>query len=125
MSLLVSPYVRDPVSGEISWLECAYPDKVNDLAGFEVYRKILWGSQAMSALDFELLPTLVEYDILAEGKWLDELEKEARMLAEKAAAVAAGTIHDESRVRFYARNILFAVEAARAAKGGIGGVSIA
>ena len=57
------------------------PDSPSEeLAGFESYRKKLYGSQAAVSLGLRLLPSLATQDLYAEGPQLERLRGEAELV---------------------------------------------
>ncbi|QEH35592.1 hypothetical protein OJF2_41450 [Aquisphaera giovannonii] len=106
MSLLVNAYVRDP-RGEMSFIE---PDEpAQELAGFEPYRRSLYGGRAAASLGLRLLPGLVEGDVYAEGEDLARLrfEAEKALLNIDLFEAESGAPAEQLRPRF--QNILMAV----------------
>ena len=62
---------------------------------------------------------------MAEGAWLDCLEKEAEFLRANRVAVAAAISYSEEFLEFRLLNLLEAVRCARLVEEGRGGVCIA
>lgn len=96
------------------------PDQPSqDLAGFESYRRQLYGSRAARALGLTLLPTLEGGDIYAEGEDVNRLRAEAELaLANVELFVAeAGASAESLRPRF--ANIIAAAHRAAAVGGGV------
>jgi len=148
MSLTVSAYKRDPMTGDIADLLVAPTSPRNDLAGFETWRQQVYGSSIAQTLGLTLLASLARNeDVYADGADLDRLKSETDALLENVRAIAPGG-HDrrgdpltsafvlragvqlpdaedlESTIRFRLENILEAVRLAKNVTDGGGGVYI-
>ena len=105
MTLMVRPYMRDPVTGEEVSLGGRMAPPRNELGGFECWRTEVYGSAVAKALGLRLLPSLTSTDIYAEGEDLDRLRQEAEMLR-----AHAHQIHDDpSSIYFRLDNLLEAI----------------
>jgi hypothetical protein len=116
MSLLVNVYKRLPGGG----IELVEPEHHHqELAGFESYRRRLYGSSAARSLGLQLLPTLEHCDIYAEGADVDRLRAEAELALTNIELFEAetGTTGENLRPRF--ENIIDAARKAVAISGGV------
>lgn len=86
MSLSVSPYKRDPLTGEMEGLT-----EQSLSVGFERWRWHLWGSEVVRSFSCVLLSSLEQGDIYAEGADLDKLEAEASLLLQHVELIVART----------------------------------
>ncbi len=116
MSLSVHAYFRT-VDGEMSFIEP--PDPSQDLAGFESYRKTLYGSRAAVSLGLKILPKLANGDICVEGEELEQLRSDVELAFFNVAlfVTEAGARTEDLRPRF--ENILNAIRRAQEAGGGV------
>jgi hypothetical protein len=103
MSLSISVHLIDEVSRGIG-TEIPLPPG-GDLAGFEVWRKALYGSDDAVGLGLTLLPTLRHADILATGEDINKLKKEAKCVMDHAALFASRIGVEERVIRVRAENI--------------------
>jgi hypothetical protein len=116
MTLMVYPFRRGS-DGELIRLEVSREH--NDLAGFEVCRTTLWGSEAARALGLTLLPSLADTDVYAEEEDLNRLEIELATLRNALALVVERTGYREDFIRQRVDNIAEAVAVAREQNGGV------
>ena len=100
------------------WRE-ANPNPGEDMAGPELYRKEVWGSETVCSLGCTLLPTLKERDIYATGGQIEQLEREVGMLRDNIALVSERTAQDVERLEHYLQNMTEAIGRARAISGGV------
>jgi hypothetical protein len=103
MSLSISVHLIDEASGGIG-NEIPLP-LGGDLAGFEVWRMHLYGSDDAVRLGLTLLPTLCREDIQVTGEDIEKLKREAQCIADHAALFASRIGVEESAIRFRAENI--------------------
>lgn len=86
MSLSVQAYRRSPVTNERVYLAPTLP--CNDVAGFEVYRRTVYGCMTARQLGLTLLPSLGDgADIYAEGEDLARLQREVDLLLANVPAL--------------------------------------
>jgi hypothetical protein len=116
MSLSVHAYVRN-AQGKMSFIEPDDPSE--ELAGFEVYRRTLYGSRAAILLGLRLLPRLAEGDIYAVGDDLVILRADAEMALTNLRMFEAESGATAERLRPRFENILRAIDRAERAGGGV------
>jgi hypothetical protein len=110
MSLSISVHLVNEVSGGIG-TEIPLPSG-EDLAGFEVWRREVYGSNAAMRLGLTLLPTLREDDIRVTGGDITKLKKEAECLIDHAEMLGSSTGVEATAIRFRAENIVHACDLA-------------
>lgn len=110
MSLSISVHLVDEASGGIG-TEIPLPPG-GDLAGFEVWRREVYGSDDALRLGLILLPILREDDIRASGDDLKRLKWEAECVADHAQMLAASIGLEEGAIRLRAENIARACDLA-------------
>lgn len=149
MSLSVQAYRRNPVTNERVYLAPTPP--CNDVAGFEVYRRTVYGCLTARQLGLTLLPLLGDgVDIYAEGEDLARLQREVDLLLANVPVIAVDAaapgqrvclglvvvdapgddrgaplprnVDAEVAIRFRLENILNAIQLAQQQTDGIGGV---
>lgn len=81
-------FVRAP-DGEMRVLDV--PEGVNDSAGFESWRRTVWGSDLVRSLGAGFLPVLLDDWMEVEPGELPELLAEIALLREHLDVIAAGT----------------------------------
>lgn len=116
MSLLIYAYQR-AANGDIEPLIPEEPSEY--VGGFRVTRRDLWGADDMSALGMVLLPRLREVDLYIEGSELDQLAREAALMMLHSHRIADATGYLSEYVNRRARNVLLAVNRAKAIGGGV------
>ena len=115
MSLTVNTY-----TGEGTTYQSIYVEHSEELFGFEVCRRELWGHPIMPRLGLSLLPSLKDTDICAEGESpLAQLEAEARLILAQMAQIETATKYTEEFVAFRLQNLLRAIARARELGGGV------
>jgi hypothetical protein len=113
MTLTVSAYART-AQGDMLTFDPAETDSPrNDLFGFEVCRKELWGAQVMETLGLEILPSLTTHNIYAEQAELDQLETEAQTVFQNLALIADRTLYSTDFIAFRIMNLVWAINKAR------------
>jgi hypothetical protein len=124
MTLIVFAYKRNPMTQAVEGIEekPAYPR--NDMAGFEIWRKDVWGSDVIRDLGLTLIPTLAQYDIYADGPEVDQLEAELGTMVHRIKEIADKLGIEEDTLLFRIDNMREAVRLARRVKDGLGGVYI-
>lgn len=108
MTLLVCTYKIDPKSKNLIF--DPLPDNGEELAGFESWRSIVWGSEETINLGVRFLPKLKETDLYVEGEDLIEFIKECKMLIEH---------YEDKSIRFRLNNFIKAANKAILCKGGV------
>ena len=116
MSLLVNVYTRAP-DGKMVVVDPAEP--ADELAGFESYRRQLYGSEAARALGLRLLPTLDGDNLYAEGADLDRLRAEAETALANIERFKAETQATAEGLRPRFENIIAATRRAAELGGGV------
>lgn len=116
MSLLVNVYTRTP-DGEMVFVHPA--EHSEELAGFESYRRKLYGSEAARVLGLRLLPKLDGEDLYVEGADLDRLRAEAEMALANVERFEAETGVTVERLRPRFENIIAATQRAAELDGGV------
>ncbi|HEY1016567.1 MAG TPA: hypothetical protein VGE07_27900 [Herpetosiphonaceae bacterium] len=104
------------VEGEQVFVDVDHP---LTMAGFEVCRRDVWGSEALIALGAQVLPKLRSDDVYAFDEELLLLERDVELLFDHLAAVAEATGYREDFIRHRAGNIRDAVIWAKANGGGV------
>ncbi len=115
MSLVVFAYLRDAETGESRPVQEKPARPHTDLAGIDSTRHALWGSDLMRALGCELLPRLAEGDLRVEGRELDALEGELRLVLRELSRLSIACELRTDYIEQRTRNILEAIRLARAA----------
>jgi hypothetical protein len=115
MTLAVYAYTRR-ADGTMEHIKTEHP---KTLAGFEVCRHDLWGADVMDTLGLSLLPTLKTRNIEAEGKDLEQLEREVKIVLSNLQLIHKHTQYSEDYIQFRAQNILDAIECAKSLNGGV------
>jgi hypothetical protein len=117
MSLVVSWFWRDPISGEVE----EYTDwsDGHHMAGAEATRRDLWVSVSVRRLGALLLPQLAESNLQVGPEDFDAFETEVRLLATDLNALRAGTGWRQDRLAHYSANFLRAIEYARSKAGDV------
>jgi hypothetical protein len=88
-----------------NWEDCEEPDYGRTLAGFESWRKDVWGSPAVSALGCTSLPQLRDQDIYCSGEALQQLLHDIERILDHLPTIAQATINDAEAISYRARNI--------------------
>ncbi|MEU6015978.1 hypothetical protein ABZ826_18520 [Streptomyces sp. NPDC047515] len=116
MTLLVHTFVHDE-QGE--WHLLDGPEDGSDMAGTEVCRTTLWGSDAARALGARFLPELATGDLYVEPEDIDDFLAECELLHRHTAALAAHSGYREDYVVARLSHITAAALRARAVGGGV------
>lgn len=106
MTLIVSIINKDDIDIDTEYLENQVPSPHNDLFGFEVCRKTLWGSKLVHELGCELISSLRNTDIYAFDDDLDKLSGEFLVLLEHLDELILHTGYDKRFIEFRVRNAL-------------------
>ncbi|WP_433611725.1 hypothetical protein ACQP2P_45140 [Dactylosporangium sp. CA-139114] len=118
MSLLVHMWVYD--SNEPGGYRIPdAPEGVSELAGPEVARTKLWGSEPARRLGATFLPQLAEGDLRVQPDDVEAFAEECAVLTADLAVLSAASGFDEERIEGYLRNFVSAVDRARQAGGGV------
>ncbi|MEU9623510.1 hypothetical protein [Streptomyces sp. NPDC048155] len=96
MTLLVHTFVYDEHGGS-RLLD--NPEDGSDMAGTEVCRTALWGSDAARALGARFLPEPATGDLYVEPEDVDDFLAECALLHRNAAALAGGGGGDRAGLR--------------------------
>jgi hypothetical protein len=91
----------------------------DQLAGPEDARQELWGSEVIKELDLKLLPKLQTDNLFCDGSDLDMLEQEILLVKAKADLIASRVRFDSWTILAIAKNILKAIQRAKAIDGGV------
>ena len=110
MSLAISVHLVDEASGGIGAGIPLPPG--GDLAGFEVWRNDLYGSEDAVRLGLTLLPMLRHGDIRATGEDIHRLRSEAACIADHAQLFASRLGTEAQAIRLRAENIARACDVA-------------
>jgi hypothetical protein len=117
MSLVVSAFWHDPETGDpvdhTDW------DEGHHMAGPEVARSELWGSDAVRLRGANFLPRLADSDLWVGPEELGGFEAEVRKLLIEAGAISIETGWSEDILRHYLSNFLRAIQYARPRGGGV------
>ncbi|MEU6472277.1 hypothetical protein ABZ927_02945 [Streptomyces massasporeus] len=88
MSLSVDVFLREP-DGQRRILDV--PEGRDDSAGFESWRRTVWGSEPMRALGARFLPVLADGDLEIEAGEVAEFLREVALLRDHLDAIAENT----------------------------------
>jgi hypothetical protein len=115
MTLIVSAYWWDPATGEpkffIDW------EDGHSMAGVEVARVELWGSESVRRRGATFLPQLADSDLWVQPEDLDRFVAEVRMLLADVDALRMELGY--ALLPHYLNNFLRAAEYARSHDGGV------
>ena len=114
MSLSVHAYILDE-NDKMVYYDTR--DSSETLAGFEVYRTEVYGSELAERLGFKVLPTLASGDIYAQGQEVNQLKAEAEIIMREALAFAEQFKNDAETIKYRADNIRKACIRARKMQG--------
>jgi hypothetical protein len=118
MSLIVCTFHRDPVTG--AYIDDPYPEEPGrDLAGFEVWRTKVWGTDGAIRRGAYFLSTLAKSDLYVEHEELDTFEAECQLLLRDIEGFAAEIEGDGAAIRHRLENFLWTIERARETGGGV------
>ncbi|MFE7356078.1 hypothetical protein ACFU8Q_23530 [Streptomyces sp. NPDC057543] len=95
------------------------PEDGSDMAGTEVCRTTLWGSDAARALGARFFPELATGDLYVEPEDVDDFLAECELLHRNAATLAGGSGHRRDYAAARLANITAAALRARAVGGGV------
>jgi hypothetical protein len=88
MTLAVDVFVRD-ADGE--WRVLDVPEGCDDSAGFESWRRTVWGSGTVRSLGARYLPVLAEDNLLVEAPEVPDFLREVALLRANLDLIAATT----------------------------------
>ena len=111
MSLLINSYERDEKTNKIQLHEVE--DHSLELGGFENCRKTFWGSHTSERFGLDLLCSLREYDLYAEGEYLLQLENEAKIILQFIDVFERETHFSKDFIYHRTSNILRAIAKAK------------
>jgi hypothetical protein len=114
MSLLV--HRCEIIDGELDPIDW---EGSEEMAGFEVTRQKLWGSEALIALGAQILPELGDSDLYCYPDQLDQLEIDTRLVLGHIDELSLASGYDAEYIVSRATNILNAVQWARENAGGV------
>ena len=110
MTLVVSVHECDPSSGEVGPSLVLEPGA--ELAGFEVWRTVVYGSEAMRRRGARFLPRLASSDLLLEGSDLLAFHEECADLIRDIGPLSAELGLDVDTLGLRLSNIAAAVDRA-------------
>ncbi|MGW0291602.1 hypothetical protein [Streptomyces tuirus] len=87
MSLSVDVFLREP---DGQWRILDVPEGRDDSAGFESWRRTVWGSEPVRALGARFLPALAD-DLEIEAEEVAEFLREVALLRDHLEAIAENT----------------------------------
>ncbi|MEU4468659.1 hypothetical protein AB0G20_34075 [Streptomyces sp. NPDC024017] len=88
MSLSVDVFLREP---DGQWRILDVPEGRDDSAGFESWRRTVWGSEPVRALGARFLPVLADDDLEVEAEDVAEFLREVALLRDHLDAIAENT----------------------------------
>ncbi|MEV4787489.1 hypothetical protein AB0K53_18945 [Streptomyces tuirus] len=88
MSLSVDVFLREP---DGQWRILDVPEGRDDSAGFESWRRTVWGSEPVRALGARFLPALVDGDLEIEAEEVAEFLREVALLRDHLDSIAENT----------------------------------
>ena len=104
------------IDHQLNPIDWDYPATI---AGFEVTREELWGSEALIALGAQMLPDLRASNVYCPPDRLDDLEADARLVLDHLDELARASGYRPDYIEFRATNILNAMLWARENAGGV------
>jgi hypothetical protein len=118
MSLIVGTFRRDPDTGRVHHDD---DPELNgqDLAGFESWRKKVWGSEAARRRGATFLPQLASGDLFVDRPELPLFAEECRRLLDDVVAFGAEVGANPDDLAFRLKNFLRAVNRAAPKVGGV------
>ena len=122
MSLSVDVFLRDP-DGQRRILDV--PEGRDDSAGFESWRRTVWGSPSVRATGARFLPVLADGDLEVEAGDVAEFLREVALLRDHLDAIAESTRRPRGLAEHRAglvrrlRNLEVAALHARVIEGGV------
>ena len=112
MSLSVTLVTLDPTTKQIADTD-EYPQDGSDLAGMEVWRNTVYGSDAVISRGATFLPQLAVTDLMVDGDDLDSFRSEIEMLIGDLDDLCQDLNHQNSEaLGFRLNNILKAIKTA-------------
>ena len=120
MSLIVYPYRRDAETNEMIFLDEQIQAPYNDIFGFESWRYSVWGSSVLAKLNCNILNTLKDTNIYAEGVDLDKLESEFSKILNSLENIHEALQVSPNLIKVRVENGIEAIRVAKThAKGGV------
>ncbi|MFF1834625.1 hypothetical protein ACFVXE_10535 [Streptomyces sp. NPDC058231] len=116
MTLLVQTFVREE-DGTLRLLDDAWDG--SEMAGVEICRTELWGSEAVRALGARFLPELATYDLYVEPEDIEEFLAECELLRGHTAELDVRCGFRAGYVAERLANIAAAARRARSVGGGV------
>lgn len=113
MSLIVYPYIRNELDGKMIDIEERPKMPFNDLFGAESWRHKIWGSETLKELGCNVLISLKETNIYAEGKELEKLETELFLIKREINNLPTYIKGDKKSLEFRIGNALEAIRIAK------------
>ena len=111
MSLSVTLVTLDPKTKQIADTD-EYPQDGSDLAGFESWRKTVYGSDAVISRGATFLPQLAVTDLMIDGDELTAFESELETLVGDLQNICHDLHQDFETLGFRLHNILNATKTA-------------
>ncbi|ETT45464.1 hypothetical protein BSK66_09905 [Paenibacillus odorifer] len=106
MSLIISAIQKGSIIVDTNFLEEQEPAPHNNLFGFELCRKTLWGNDLISELGCELIYSLKNTNIFAFDEEIEKLESEFLILLDNLDTIELHTDYDKEFIEFRVRNAL-------------------
>lgn len=116
MTLSVHAYRRSE-AGEMEFIDPI--DSTEELAGFESFRKTFYGGATARSFGLQLLTSLAESNVYAEGQLLAILEAEANVILQNIEQFVPEARAEIDTLQFRVQNILRAIARARQFQGGV------
>ncbi len=84
----------------------------NDLFGFEICRKELWGHKMLKDLGCKVIPALNEKDLFIVNEELELVYRDCVIILKNSSAISSATNYSEIFIEFRINNLLRFVETA-------------
>ncbi len=111
MTLIVSLIPKEH-NDDISLLQNEIGSEYNDLFGYEIMRKVLWGHEIVKLLDCELIYSLKEEDVMVYDADVIRLKNEFLILLDSADLINRETRVNHSELNFWVQNALATIRVA-------------
>lgn len=92
----------------------------NDLFGFEICRKELWGNQKLKDLGCIIIPKLKELDLYIINDELQTIYEDCQIILKNIDEISLVTDYSEEFIKFRINNLLNFIEIALDSKGDLG-----
>ncbi len=122
MSLVVYAYERCPDTQVLECIKQPTKETPGGMFGPETWRQKVWGSKAIANVGCQLLPSLINTNIYAQGEDLEVLSTELRLILENIDFLSRNLNIDKLSLRFRINNALTCIALAQAYENG--GVAI-